>query len=121
MSKSCPRCSAANDRARRFCRDCGARLSTFCSDCGFENDLEDRYCGGCGQATHEPRESRSDGATPAKTDPVSGLSADIADILDEVRALGGVDDGGTVLGQGDIDELFSKPGNRSEDPRGKHH
>src|SRR3990170_2940721 len=52
----CPKCQTENDEMRRFCSDCGAKLSRPCAQCGFENLLKDRFCGGCGHILALPRE-----------------------------------------------------------------
>jgi class 3 adenylate cyclase len=40
----------ANPDTRKFCRECGAKLSHICSQCGYENLTEDKFCGECGHA-----------------------------------------------------------------------
>jgi len=44
----CPRCQDENPQGRKFCRECGAKLSVICPICSFENLPEDKFCGGCG-------------------------------------------------------------------------
>ncbi len=45
----CPRCQTENPDAKKFCRQCGARILPFCPDCGAEVLPEDKFCGECGQ------------------------------------------------------------------------
>ena len=44
----CNQCQSINDRGRKFCGSCGAKLSQICSKCNFSNDNDDKFCGGCG-------------------------------------------------------------------------
>ncbi len=44
----CPRCQDENPEARKFCRECGAKLSVICPICSFENLPGDKFCEGCG-------------------------------------------------------------------------
>ncbi len=51
----CPRCSAENDNAARFCEDCGARLEATCPGCGQPTTPGKKFCRSCGAAiTAEP-------------------------------------------------------------------
>jgi len=45
---SCAACGVANDPGRKFCRQCGTRLSVGCSSCGAPNAADDKFCGECG-------------------------------------------------------------------------
>jgi len=45
----CRSCGVVNAPARRYCRECGARLGQSCTVCHFFNAGEDKYCGGCGR------------------------------------------------------------------------
>jgi membrane protease subunit (stomatin/prohibitin family) len=45
----CPKCQAENPEARKFCKECGAKLILVCPDCHFENLPTDKFCGECGQ------------------------------------------------------------------------
>ena len=45
---SCVACGVANDPGRKFCKECGARLSLGCATCGAANAAEDKFCGECG-------------------------------------------------------------------------
>ncbi|MBM3174022.1 MAG: zinc-ribbon domain-containing protein, partial [Chloroflexi bacterium] len=53
----CPKCQTENPETRKFCRQCGAKLSLPCPQCGCENVPGDRFCGECGHdlaVTPEP-------------------------------------------------------------------
>jgi len=45
---TCAACGAANDAGRKFCRECGTRLSVTCPACGAANGADDKFCGECG-------------------------------------------------------------------------
>ena len=53
----CPKCSTENSETRKFCRECGAKLSQLCSRCGSENIPGDKFCGECGYDLREPTEA----------------------------------------------------------------
>jgi len=42
--------TTVNLETRKFCRECGAKLSHICPQCGYENLTEDKFCGDCGHA-----------------------------------------------------------------------
>ncbi len=44
----CPKCQFENPEARKFCRECGAKLLLLCPQCHFENLPSDKFCGDCG-------------------------------------------------------------------------
>ncbi|MCX6001179.1 MAG: AAA family ATPase [Chloroflexi bacterium] len=46
----CSKCQAENLQTRKFCCECGAKLSHPCPQCGFENIPSDRFCGDCGHS-----------------------------------------------------------------------
>jgi class 3 adenylate cyclase len=46
---TCAACGVANDPGRKFCRECGARMSLACAACGAPNGPEDKFCGDCGE------------------------------------------------------------------------
>jgi len=46
----CPSCSTENTAGRKFCAECGARLSAGCPSCGATNDPSAKFCGECGTA-----------------------------------------------------------------------
>ncbi len=45
----CNQCQSTNDRGRKFCGNCGAKLLQVCSKCNFSNGSDDKFCGGCGE------------------------------------------------------------------------
>src|SRR5262245_42629334 len=44
----CPRCTAENDGAARFCEDCGAHLEQVCPSCGSPITPGKKFCRSCG-------------------------------------------------------------------------
>jgi len=50
MRMKCSNCQTVNPETRKFCRECGAKLSHICPQCGYENLTEDKFCGECGHA-----------------------------------------------------------------------
>ncbi len=61
----CASCGAENQAGRKFCGQCGGRLSLVCGACGSANPSTDRFCGECGSpigdssAALPPLEARS--------------------------------------------------------------
>ena len=52
----CPGCKTENPDTRKFCRECGSKLSVICSQCSSENLPGDKFCGECGQKLPIPAE-----------------------------------------------------------------
>jgi hypothetical protein len=50
----CPKCQTENPEARKFCRECGSKLSWLCPKCQSENLPGDKYCGQCGHQLTGP-------------------------------------------------------------------
>src|SRR5580658_7067256 len=46
----CGLCGSENPSGNRFCRDCGASLTSTCPSCGAPVETGHRFCGGCGTA-----------------------------------------------------------------------
>jgi hypothetical protein len=44
----CSGCGSSNEPGRKFCGECGARLSAGCSACGAQNTPGTKFCGECG-------------------------------------------------------------------------
>ncbi len=71
----CQSCGWDNRPDRKFCADCGARLSLDlkCGDCGTLNQPGERFCGECGQmlagAVAAPPKERSEPAIPPSDSP----------------------------------------------------
>jgi class 3 adenylate cyclase/tetratricopeptide (TPR) repeat protein len=47
---NCATCGMSNEPGRKFCKECGARLSSGCLVCGAANGPDDKFCGECGSA-----------------------------------------------------------------------
>jgi class 3 adenylate cyclase len=47
---NCPACGTANEPGRKFCGECGTRLSAPCPACGTPNLPGTKFCGECGTA-----------------------------------------------------------------------
>jgi class 3 adenylate cyclase/tetratricopeptide (TPR) repeat protein len=43
----CASCGTENEAARKFCKECAARLSQACPSCGAANDADAKFCGEC--------------------------------------------------------------------------
>jgi class 3 adenylate cyclase/tetratricopeptide (TPR) repeat protein len=90
----CPNCQTPNEATRKFCRQCGTRLTVVCSSCGAGNAPNDRFCGECGTALgqvgdadrrgfagiddHRPAGAAREAAPAAERRLVSVLFADLA-------------------------------------------
>jgi class 3 adenylate cyclase/tetratricopeptide (TPR) repeat protein len=62
----CSKCQVENQKARKFCRECGERLLPPCPRCGFGNHQGDKFCGDCGQSLSPP--SEMEGREPTSPD-----------------------------------------------------
>jgi class 3 adenylate cyclase len=54
----CSRCGTLNESPRKFCKECGAALSTVCAVCGTANDPSSKFCGECGSSLLGAAEGR---------------------------------------------------------------
>jgi len=52
----CPQCQTENPDTKKFCRECGAKLSLACPKCESEVLPGDRFCGECGHNLTIPPE-----------------------------------------------------------------
>lgn len=52
----CSECQADNREKKKFCHECGARLSLLCPQCGAEIPPRDKFCSECGQKLDEAKE-----------------------------------------------------------------
>ena len=72
----CPGCGATNEPGRKFCGECGTRLTRACAACGHPNDPAARFCGECGAALADaPAAAGGDGRL-ATTTPTSVPTAE---------------------------------------------
>ncbi len=53
----CQSCQTQNPDVNKFCRECGAKLSTACPQCAAEVHRSDRFCGNCGHKLSFPSAS----------------------------------------------------------------
>ena len=118
----CRSCGVVNAPARRYCRECGARLGQSCAVCHFFNAVEDKHCGGCGR-----RLKAGGGPLAAEGAPAPAYAPAVAEDMD-FAALGSrvppaetVDTGigGQGVSQSEIDGLFEnildeEPGESAE-------
>ena len=44
----CAICGTENERGRKFCQECGAKLASGCPSCGAANPPAAKFCGECG-------------------------------------------------------------------------
>ena len=65
----CSQCGTQNDESRRFCLECGARLSAGCPTCGSANPPAAKFCGECGTALAGSSGTPSPLASPAVPGP----------------------------------------------------
>ena len=64
----CPSCSSENAVGRKFCAECGTRLSSGCPSCGAANDPSAKFCGECGTSlggSSSPRPEAASGPEPS--------------------------------------------------------
>jgi class 3 adenylate cyclase/tetratricopeptide (TPR) repeat protein len=54
LELKCSKCQTQNLEARKFCRECGAKLLLPCPQCGTENFPRDKFCGECGSSLKAP-------------------------------------------------------------------
>ncbi|HEX7172200.1 MAG TPA: adenylate/guanylate cyclase domain-containing protein [Candidatus Limnocylindria bacterium] len=63
---NCSTCGAENELGRKFCLECGARLTAGCPKCGAANTPGAKFCGECGTAlTDMPAVRPAVAAAPA--------------------------------------------------------
>lgn len=46
----CSACGTRNEERRKFCVECGSRLSAGCPTCGTPYQAGQKFCGECGAA-----------------------------------------------------------------------
>jgi len=52
----CPRCTFVNKTGKKFCIECGAKLTLKCPGCGSEIEGTEKFCGECGHDLTTPSE-----------------------------------------------------------------
>jgi hypothetical protein len=60
-SMECFECRAVNPEGKRFCRECGGKLTLICPQCGAETQPSDKFRGECGREPAVPGEPPSQG------------------------------------------------------------
>jgi class 3 adenylate cyclase len=50
----CPECQTENPETKKFCHECGTKLSSLCPQCGSEYFPGDKFCGECGHQLSPP-------------------------------------------------------------------
>jgi DNA-directed RNA polymerase subunit RPC12/RpoP len=53
----CSKCQTDNPENKKFCRNCGAKLSLDCPQCGSEIFPDDYFCGDCGHELRKLKEA----------------------------------------------------------------
>ncbi|MCP4668975.1 MAG: guanylate cyclase, partial [Deltaproteobacteria bacterium] len=53
----CRKCNTENRETRKFCGECGEKLSVLCPQCRCENLPDEKFCGDCGQDLRGPKEA----------------------------------------------------------------
>ena len=53
----CPKCDSENRETRKYCGECGTRLSLLCPQCGSENLAGEKFCGECGHDLRRPQKA----------------------------------------------------------------
>jgi Double zinc ribbon len=96
----CNICKTENTKERNFCLQCGNPLSVkWICDCSFENEIEAKFCGGCGKAndSHEKKNQRKSTVPQLNMSQINDLAS--GKILFNL----GEED---VINQDDIDKIF---------------
>jgi len=105
----CRSCGVVNAPARRYCRECGARLGQPCPVCHFFNAVEDNHCGGCGRRLKAGAGPLAAAGTPtpasisavAEDMPFSALGSRVPPVTSADTGIGG-----QGVSQSEIDGLF---------------
>ena len=53
----CPQCAFDNKRGKKFCIQCGAKLTLKCPECGSEIEGIEKFCGECGYNLEVPKDA----------------------------------------------------------------
>jgi class 3 adenylate cyclase len=79
---TCATCGVLNDPGRKFCKECGARLSLACASCGASNAPEDKFCGECGSALVQGQQPAASTVAPGSTaGPDAGTERRVVSVL----------------------------------------
>ena len=54
----CPKCETENPETKKFCNECGTRLSLICPHCQSEYSPGSKFCGDCGQSLIQSKEPK---------------------------------------------------------------
>jgi len=82
---TCSQCGTPNDPTRKFCLECGSRLTSGCPTCGAVNPPGAKFCGECGTGLAGPRQGATEDATAGA---VARSRAGIPDaVVTEVRLI----------------------------------
>ena len=52
----CPQCAFDNKPGKKFCIECGTKLTLKCPECGSEIEGTEKFCGECGHNLTTPSE-----------------------------------------------------------------
>jgi len=105
----CRSCGVVNAPARRYCRECGARLGQSCAVCHFFNAVEDKHCGGCGRGLKAGvGPLAAAGGSAAVSVPAVAGDLDFSALDSQIPAVTPTDSGigGQGVSQSEIDGLF---------------
>jgi class 3 adenylate cyclase/tetratricopeptide (TPR) repeat protein len=70
----CANCGTPNEPGRKFCGECGARLSAACPECGTANAPGTKFCGECGTALADQSAVAASADSPQSAPPTSGAA-----------------------------------------------
>ncbi len=61
----CPKCKTVNDKSKRFCGECGEKLTATCPHCNADVAPGTKFCPDCGKSMESSRSCASCGADMA--------------------------------------------------------
>ena len=85
--KSCFVCGTENDDGARFCKNCGAELTTNCPSCGSPIKAGAKFCSNCGCDLHEALGTRTSSVNTVAVR--SASPANVSGLGESVGTLGG--------------------------------